>query len=212
MSTLLCIAWIGAGTTAGAVTWWLALRFTQCSTLSLGGGKRWLLFGLMLTGAILGGLLVWRRVALSNGASILVITVLLSAISLVDWRTRRIPNALNLALLAWALVQIAWMGQPTITNAGIGLAVSGGLFLILAIIGRGAMGFGDVKLAGVLGALLGFPLVLRALVVGIFAGGAVALYLILSRRTKTPNTMAYGPYLALGGWVTALGILLKLWS
>lgn len=164
-----------------------------------------------LAGGALGVVAGWRASSIAALASALVITALLVIISLVDWRTRRIPNALNLALLAWSLVQIAWLGQPTITSAGLGLLVSGGLFLLLALIGRGAMGLGDVKLAGVLGALLGFPLVLRALVVGVFAGGAVALCIILSRRSKAKSTMAYGPYLALGGWVTALGMLLNLW-
>jgi len=52
---------------------------------------------------------------------------------------------------------------------------------------------------------------LRALVLGIFAGGAVALYLIIFRRSKAKSTMAYGPYLALGGWITALSMLFNLW-
>ena len=212
MPALLWIAWIGAGAAAGAATWWLAQRFTQGVSLPLGKRERWLFTGLLVSGATLGGVLVWRRIPFSDGAGILVITALLGTISLVDWRTRRIPNALNLALLAWALVQIAWLKQPTITSAGLGLLVSGGLFLLLALIRPGAMGLGDVKLAAVLGALLGFPLVLIALVVGIFAGGAVALYLILSRRSKGSSTMAYGPYLALGGWVAALGAVLGLWG
>jgi leader peptidase (prepilin peptidase) / N-methyltransferase len=118
---------------------------------------------------------------------------------------------LNLALLAWALVQVLWLKQPTILSAGFGLLVSGGLFLLLAIIGRGAMGLGDVKLAGVLGALLGLPLVLYALLIGVCAGGVAALYLLLSRRSKASGTMAYGPYLALGGWIVILGTLLNLW-
>lgn len=164
-----------------------------------------------LVGGVVGVIVGWRVSSIAALVSTLMITALFGIISLVDWRTRRIPNALNLGLLAWALVQIAWLGQPTITSAGLGLLVGGGLFLLLAIIGRGAMGLGDVKLAGVLGALLGFPLVLRALVVCVFAGGAVALYLIVSRRSKASGTMAYGPYLALGGWITAVGMLLKLW-
>ncbi|WP_293169897.1 prepilin peptidase [Oceanithermus sp.] len=57
-----------------------------------------------------------------------------------------------------------------------------------------AMGFGDVKLAGMLGAWLGFGPFLVALAVAVFAG---ALFGLLFRRRKLP----FGPYLALGGWI-----------
>ena len=212
MPILLWIAWLGAGAVAGAAVWWLAQRFAPDSASPLSQPNRVLFAGLLLLGAALGGVLAWRRVPLSGGAGILVVTALLGAISLIDLRTRRIPDMLNLVLLAWALVQMTWQRQPTIIAAGLGLLVSGGLFLLLALIRPGAMGLGDVKLAAVLGALLGFPLTLIALVVGIFAGGAVALCLVLSQRGKSKSTMAYGPYLALGGWVAALGAVLGLWG
>lgn len=57
-----------------------------------------------------------------------------------------------------------------------------------------AMGFGDVKLAGMLGAWLGFGPFLVALGVAVFAGAVLGL---LFRRRKLP----FGPYLALGGWI-----------
>ncbi len=57
-----------------------------------------------------------------------------------------------------------------------------------------AMGFGDVKLAGMLGAWLGFGPFLVALAVAVFAG---AFFGLLFRRRKLP----FGPYLALGGWI-----------
>ena len=57
-----------------------------------------------------------------------------------------------------------------------------------------AMGFGDVKLAGMLGAWLGFGPFVVALAVAVFAGAILGLLL---RRRKLP----FGPYLAIGGWV-----------
>jgi leader peptidase (prepilin peptidase)/N-methyltransferase len=56
---------------------------------------------------------------------------------------------------------------------------------------------GDVKLAGMLGFLLGWK-VLPALFVGAVAGGVVA-GILLTRASGRRATMAYGPYLALGG-------------
>ncbi len=133
--------------------------------------------------------------------TVLVVTGMLLAISLVDYRVRRIPNALVLTLLLWAVVQVIWLGQPATLSAALGLIVAGGLFLLLAFIQRGAMGLGDVKLAAVLGAVLGYPLILTGLLYSILAGGVVAFVLLTTRRAGRKDAMAYGPYLALGAWI-----------
>ena len=151
--------------------------------------------------ALWGAYLWWRVPGLEQMVPALVVTGLLVTISLVDFQVRRIPNALVLALVLWALVQALWLGQPTPVAAGLGLLVGGGLFLLLALAGRGAMGAGDVKLAAALGAVLGYPLVLSGLFCGILAAGVGALVLLVARRAGRKDTMAYGPYLALGAWI-----------
>jgi leader peptidase (prepilin peptidase)/N-methyltransferase len=85
-----------------------------------------------------------------------------------------------------------------------GLAVFG-VALLLANLAHGGLGMGDVKLAGALGFVLG-KVVLLALALGTGAG-AIAAVAVLARRGAAGRgtTIAYGPYLALGG---ALGILL----
>ena len=80
---------------------------------------------------------------------------------------------------------------------------SDGVFLI-ALIGRGKLGAGDVKLAGVIGLMLGFPAAITALVIGIFLGGAAAIILLLTRRAGRKSSFAYAPYLALGALVMLL--------
>lgn len=151
--------------------------------------------------ALWGAYVWWRTPALEQMLPALVVTGLLVTISLVDFQVRRIPNALVLALLLWALVQALWLGQPTPVAAGLGLLAGGGLLFLIALAGRGAMGAGDVKLAAALGAVLGYPLILGALFFGVLAAGAGALVLLATRRAGRKDYMAYGPYLALGGWI-----------
>lgn len=151
--------------------------------------------------ALWGAYLWWRVPGLEQMVPALVVTGLLVTISLVDFQVRRIPNALVLALVLWALVQALWLGQPAPVAAGLGLLVGGGLYFLIALAGRGAMGAGDVKLAAALGGVLGYPLVLSGLFCGILAAGVGALVLLATRRAGRKDTMAYGPYLALGGWV-----------
>jgi prepilin signal peptidase PulO-like enzyme (type II secretory pathway) len=155
-----------------------------------------------------GGWVGWQATSLPMATSALVVTALLLCITLVDLQIRRIPDELVLALLAWAVVQMLWLGQPDWRAAVIGLAVAGGLFFVLALIGRGVVGLGDVKLEAALGALLGYPAVLAAMAAGVIAGGLAAAVLLLTRRAGRKEAFAYGPYLALGAWL----VLTRVWG
>ena len=74
--------------------------------------------------------------------------------SVIDWRSRRIPNLLTFPLAAVALLGNAVAGGGTgFVSSLIGLAV--GLVFFLLLMALGAMGPGDVKLMAGLGALLG---------------------------------------------------------
>lgn len=66
-----------------------------------------------------------------------------------------------------------------------------------------ALGFGDVLLSGVIGLMVGWPQIGRALIIAILAGGLVSVVIILvlsaMRRFQSMNVFtAYGPYLILG--------------
>jgi len=87
------------------------------------------------------------------------------------------------------------------------MLVGGGLFVLVALARRGAMGVGDVKLAAALGAVLGYPVILQGLFLGVLAGGGGAALLLATGRLTRKDTMAYAPYLALGGWVAWMGSL-----
>lgn len=160
--------------------------------------------------ALWSAFLSWRGLSPRPVLAGVVVTGILTAISLVDLQVHRIPNALCVALVACAGGQVLWLGQPTIERAALGLLAGGGLLALVALAGRGAMGAGDVKLAAALGALLGYPLILRGLLWGTVAGGAAALVLLVTGRTGRNDYIAYGPYLALGGWIVWIRVL-ELW-
>lgn len=129
---------------------------------------------------------------------------LLAGISVIDLRHYRIPNRLvyPAVLLAGAYVVVGDLaGAPlSATGAGIGLLVYGVGLLIVALIAPKGMGMGDVKLAGLIGLVLGavdLPLVAVAAGAGIMLGGVgaiVALALGAGRKTRIP----YGPFMAGG--------------
>ena len=136
-----------------------------------------------------------------RATGLLLVTTLLLVMALVDLAVRRIPNVLVLALVAWCVAQPFWIGRPDFRHMCYGLALGGGVFLLVALVGRGALGAGDVKLAAALGGLVGYPVVLAALFCGVAAGGLAAVLLLLTRRAGRKDFMPYGPFLILGGYV-----------
>ena len=66
------------------------------------------------------------------------------------------------------------------------------------------MGAGDVKLAGLIGLVTGFPLVLPALFIGIVTAGLVAMILLLFKIKGRKEALPYGAFLGIGPIVTLL--------
>ncbi|MFH1651796.1 MAG: prepilin peptidase [Chloroflexota bacterium] len=77
-------------------------------------------------------------------------------------------------------------------------------FFIVYVLARGGMGAGDVKLAGFIGLVAGFPLVFPALFIGIVAGGLVAIIFLLLRKKGRKEVLPYGAFLGIGPIITLL--------
>ena len=127
----------------------------------------------------------------------------LTTVLVIDLETRRVLNIMLLPAAIFAVVAGLWLGQPTLASMLGGAAVGFGLFWCLYFVGRvkygrGALGFGDVKLVAIIGLMTGYPNVLNALVIGAALGGAAAVILLLTRRAGWKSTTAYAPYLAAG--------------
>lgn len=150
----------------------------------------------------------WRLDSPLDLLIIMATTAVLLAVAVIDFQTRRIPDVTILALLVSAALQVLLLAQPELLAAGLGLLICGGIFYVIALLGRGAMGMGDVKLAAAIGALLGFPVALEGLFLGIVFGGLAAVVLLLTKRAGRKDPFAYGPWLALGAWI----VLVQAWG
>ena len=74
-------------------------------------------------------------------------------------------------------------------------------YYLLAIVVAGALGFGDVKLAGVLGLVLGWigwQAVIAGALLGFLYGGVFSIVLLLSRKATSKTKIAFGPFMMLG--------------
>jgi leader peptidase (prepilin peptidase)/N-methyltransferase len=131
------------------------------------------------------------------------------SLALIDLDVRRLPDAI--VLPAYPVLAVLLGSSSVLVGdvAALGRAAIGGValaafYLLLALMKPGAMGLGDVKLAGVLGlalAWLGWP----QLIVGAFAafvtGGVFALILLATRRASRASGIPFGPWMLLGAWI-----------
>lgn len=133
--------------------------------------------------------------------------VLLSAI---DWKVQRLPTrlvylmlaAVGAGLLLAAVIERRW--TPLVTAVAGGVLFANGMFLIWVatrqVTGMMLLGFGDVRLAAVLGLLLGWyglPYVLYGAIVGHVLVAAVAVGTCIRRRRLTLR-YSFGPPLLAG--------------
>lgn len=131
----------------------------------------------------------------------LVAASVLIFIAAVDWRLFIIPDGANifLALLGAALMLKNGAYASHITSAVVALFFFGAVVLITR--GKG-MGVGDVKLAGALGLLLGWPAAFIAFLSSFVIGAIYGVALILARKKTMKDAVPFGPFLVIGTFIS----------
>jgi leader peptidase (prepilin peptidase) / N-methyltransferase len=147
-----------------------------------------------------------------------VFAVLSIMLAVVDAQTHRLPNRYVLpgiltgAVLLSAAALLAGDPARLLSTLGGGAACFA-VFFVLRMLARGALGGGDVKLAGLIGVHLGFvgwEAVLAGPIVGIVLAGLSALILLAARRAGPRSRIALGPFLLAGAWFAIIGDILGL--
>ena len=116
-------------------------------------------------------------------------------IFLSDLLYRTIPDQIVYPVIAIALLWLIINQQWLSILSGLGAAL---FFLFLVLLTRWqGMGLGDVKMAGLMGLILGFPSIIVALYLAFLTGALVGVILILMKRKKLRSEIAFGPFLVL---------------
>jgi leader peptidase (prepilin peptidase)/N-methyltransferase len=133
-----------------------------------------------------------------------------------DLEAKLIPNriimpAVAVMLVAGSLLGPAvpgiggWVWWHTLVGGLLGFLVFWVLGVVgVALLGEGALGAGDVKLAAFVGLAVGYPLIVEALLLTFLLGGVGAILVLLFRRGSLRTAIPYGPYLVLGCAVTMI--------
>jgi leader peptidase (prepilin peptidase)/N-methyltransferase len=146
---------------------------------------------------------------------------LLVALTFIDLDHQLLPDALTLPGLGlglacglWATLaqqrgfpspfgvsrfHLPYLFDPLTLQAGLaGAAVGGGAVLLIILLSREGMGYGDAKLLAMIGAFVGWRGALGTLFLGAIAGAAVGIWLLLTKRKGRRDPIPFGPFLAFG--------------
>jgi leader peptidase (prepilin peptidase)/N-methyltransferase len=164
-------------------------------------------------GVLLCGALGWRLsgAGLSGPGPVallaawLVVALAALPLAVIDLACLRLPDLLVVpaGLVVLGLV-VAFGPAP---RAVLAAATLGGAYLVLALLPRSGLGYGDVKLAAVLGLALGWlgwRWVLIGAVLPYAFAGPVAIVLLATRKLRRDSALPFGPYLLAGALVAAL--------
>jgi leader peptidase (prepilin peptidase)/N-methyltransferase len=134
------------------------------------------------------------------------------ALAFIDTAVRRLPDVLTLPAYPAVLILLTVSALTGGTIGALGRAVLGGLTLafvyrVLEFINPAGMGYGDVKLSGVVGmalAWLGWPVLLLGAALAFVLSAVVSLVLLLLRKVTLKSTLPFGPFMLLGAFAAVL--------
>lgn len=142
-------------------------------------------------------------------AAYLAFAALAIALALIDLDVRRLPNALVLpAYPILAALLVLGTDPHSLLRAALGALVLFAFFFAVVMVAPGAMGFGDVKLAGVVGgmtAFLSWGAFLTGALAGFLLGALAGVMLMAGRRAERRSAIPFGPFMLLGAWASILG-------
>ena len=133
-----------------------------------------------------------------SSVTLAVLAAGLAAATVIDLRSRRIPNALTGAMAGLGLaLAVTGVSGVTLPGSIAGLVI--GLAVMMPGYALGATGAGDVKLMGAVGAIVGPPLVLSAFICTSLAGGVLAIIVAVRRKRLGATLMQTGRFVAAPG-------------
>ena len=133
-----------------------------------------------------------------GAVAVAIYLVPLAAIAWLDIRTLRAPNRYVYPLIAVAVVVSLTLYRAHAAEALLGGLLAFGILFVVALLGRGAMGFGDVKYGIVCGIAVGLHGVLPMLGFTFVVGALVAGLALGLRLRQRKDVVAFTPFLYLG--------------
>jgi len=171
-----------------------------------------------LASGVIYAFLYWRYGLTPELGAMIFYAALLTIVFMVDLEKGVILNKIVYPAMVIAVILAVLGTQPDLPQWPVllggllgrtaNVAMGGGIgflfFFVLAVASRGGMGWGDVKLAGLIGLATGFPMVLVAIVLGAVLGALVGVVLMAIRKKGMKSRIPFGPFLSVATMITLI--------
>lgn len=179
----------------------LSLTMTRCSPAQ--HRQPWPMTLIPVVNAVVFGAMAASVPSLAVLPAYLVFAAAMVTLTVTDLQTKLIPNRILGPATAAGVVLLVAGGVVTQDFEAIGRAAIGGfayfgILFLLALIGRGALGFGDVKMSFVIGVFTGYVSLGYVVIAGVGAfiiAGIVSVILIITRRSTRKDMIPFGPFM-----------------
>lgn len=170
------------------------------------------LFYVELVSGVIYAFLYWKYGLTPELGAMIFYAALFTIIFMVDLEKNVILNKVVYPAMVIAVILGVLGIQPElpqwpvegIANIAMGGGVGFLFFFVVAMASRGGMGWGDVKLAGLIGLATGFPMVLVAIVLGAVLGGIAGVVLMAVKKKGMKSLIPFGPFLSVATMVTLI--------
>jgi len=149
---------------------------------------------------------MWKFGLTPQGVAAVTLSWFLIAIVVIDWEHQLILDLLSLPLLWLGLLlntqSIFTSPTEAIWGAAVGYLILWVVFQLFKMVtGKEGMGYGDFKLLAALGAWFGFIAIPQIILIAALSSIVLALIGMALKQRDKNTPMAFGPFLAIAGWV-----------
>ena len=134
----------------------------------------------------------------------IVFTSLLISTGLIDLSEGIVPDIIVLPGLILGVLFSIFSGKTGMLESIYGLTTMGAFFLIVILLSRGGMGWGDLTFGAMIGSFLGFQLSLLTLLLAFVSGALTGLAAIIIKKKGRKDTIPFGPFLSIAAFVASI--------
>ncbi|SJZ86260.1 prepilin peptidase [Selenihalanaerobacter shriftii] len=159
----------------------------------------------ILTGILLSMLFMYYQFSAKFWMYSFLVSLLIIC-TFIDFRHKIIPNKITYPGIIIGLILSLLFNHISFKSALLGMVITGGTLLLIAILTKGGLGIGDVKFVAMIGTYLGTSYTLMGVFIGSFVGSILGISLIGLGIKGRKDSIPFGPLIAMGT------ILMMLWG
>ncbi|MFQ5455020.1 MAG: prepilin peptidase [Nitrospirota bacterium] len=121
----------------------------------------------------------------------------LLVVTFIDLNHQIVPDRITFPGMIFGIATASTVLSTGMWGSLSGIVVGGGIFYIIAVVSKGGMGGGDIKLIAMIGAFLGWRDVLLIIFLASLSGSLVGVILMVFKGKKRRDPIPFGPFLSL---------------